>query len=233
MVGMSKDGTGVAMRGDAGSAPVRRRMSAADRRLKILAAAERAFSSGPFHQVSLDDVAEAAGVSKALIYEHFSSKRDLYRALLAKATDDMMERIGAAVAGHEQPEARLHAGIEAFVDFVAGGKGSSKLFFHDSSDPDVTREMDRLRAEAANLIGSVMAVDLPASRATDAIPPEIVLATLAHQLIGALMELAKWWHENPEVEREKVVRMAMEFSWLGLDRLAAGERWPGELPEKP
>lgn len=208
-------------------------MSAADRRLEILAAAERAFADGPFHQVSLDDVAEVAGVSKALIYEHFESKRDLYRALLAKASDDLMERVRTAVAEQAEPEARLQAGVEAFLDFVASRRGSARLFFHDSSDPDVARELDRLRAEASNLIESLMAGDLPASRATDAIPPEIALAMLAHQLTGALMELAKWWHEHPELEQEKVVRMVMEFSWLGLDRLAAGERWPGEMPPDP
>lgn len=204
-------------------------MSAANRRLEILAAAERAFGSGSFHQVALDDVAEVAGVSKALIYEHFSSKRELYRALLARATDELMEQVGESVGDQDEPEARLRAGIEAFVDFVSVSEGSSRLFFHDASDPDVARELGRLREEAAVLIKSLMAGELPASRSTDAIPPDLVLSMLAHQLIGALLELAKWWHAHPEVERENVLRMAMEFSWLGLERIAAGERWPAEI----
>jgi AcrR family transcriptional regulator len=68
--------TPVTQRSKAG-AP-RRRMAASDRRLAILYAARSAFAEGGFHQTSLDAVAERAGVSKALIYEHFESKRALY-----------------------------------------------------------------------------------------------------------------------------------------------------------
>ena len=53
-------------------------MAAADRRTAILAAARLAFAEGAYHEVSLDSVAERAGVSKALLYEHFDSKRELY-----------------------------------------------------------------------------------------------------------------------------------------------------------
>ena len=61
-------------------------MAAADRRTAILAAARLAFAEGAYHEVSLDSVAERAGVSKALLYEHFDSKRELYQAMLEMHT---------------------------------------------------------------------------------------------------------------------------------------------------
>lgn len=204
---------------------VRRRMPAADRRLVILAAAERAFGGTSFHQVALEEVAEGAGVSKALIYEHFESKRELYRALLTSAADDLMLRVSSSVAEQGEREERLRAGIEAFVDFVSARPGAARLLFHDVADPDVANELERVWAEAAAVIESLMADDLPASREDDPIPPELATSMLAHQLIGALQALANWWQAHEEATAEQVTRIAMEFNWLGLERLSEGERW--------
>lgn len=211
----------------ASSSSPRRRISATDRRASILAAAERAFGTGPFHQVSLEEVAQEAQVSKALIYEHFRSKRDLYQALLSSVADELMVRVKEAVIAADSRETRLRAGIEAFVDFVAGRPAASRLLFHDVADPDVTRELDRLRDEAAAVIALLMADDIPAGRVDDPIPPEVATSMLAHQLIGALQSLANWWQENPGLTPEQVTRVAMEFTWLGLERLSDGERWQG------
>lgn len=209
------------------SSSPRRRISAEDRRASILVAAERAFAAGPFHQVSLEDVAREAEVSKALIYEHFDSKRDLYQALLSSAADELMRRVKQGVLEGATREQRLLAGIEAFVGFVAARPGASRLLFHDVADPDVARGLDRLRDEAANVIALLMAGDVPAARQHDPIPTEVAVSMLAHQLIGALQSLANWWHDNPQASAEQVTRIAMEFAWLGLERLADGERWQG------
>lgn len=203
----------------------RRRISATDRRRLILAAAERAFGTGPFHQVSLEEVAREAGISKALIYEHFRSKRDLYQALLGTAADELMLRVKEAVVKGTTREERLLAGIEAFVDFVGSRPGASRLLFHDVADPDVARELGRLRDEAAAVIALLMASEIPAGREGDSISLEVAIPMLAHQLIGALQSLANWWHDNPAASSGQVTRIAMEFSWLGLERLSDGERW--------
>ena len=80
-------------------------MSAADRREAILdAAALDAFADGGYHETSLDAVAERAGVSKALLYEHFSSKRELHGAMLEMHVHELVERIGGAAAGAEPGE---------------------------------------------------------------------------------------------------------------------------------
>src|SRR5262245_14005214 len=92
------------------------RMSAADRREVILDAARTAFADTGYHETSLDSVAERAGVSKALLYEHFGSKRELFVAMLEMHVHGLIERINAAVTAAEPGEARLRAGLEAFFD---------------------------------------------------------------------------------------------------------------------
>ncbi len=89
-------------------------MPASDRRVLILEAAREAFADGGYHQTSLDAVAERAGVSKALIYEHFASKRELHAAMLEQHVTELLERLGIALAEAEPGEdadAGRHRGL--------------------------------------------------------------------------------------------------------------------------
>ena len=89
-------------------------MSAPDRRALILEAAREAFAEGGYHETSLDGVAERAGVSKALLYEHFDSKRELYAAMLEIHVTELVDRINAALVDAEPgggPAARRPRGL--------------------------------------------------------------------------------------------------------------------------
>jgi AcrR family transcriptional regulator len=201
-------------------------MAAADRRAAILDAARLAFAEGGYHEVSLDAVAERAGVSKALLYEHFDSKRELYLAMLEMHTQDLVERIGGAVARAEPGEARMLAGLEAFLDFVQDRRGGWRIIFRNAGDPDVASSMARLRDGVA-----VAVAELMSEGAEDAFPdtPERaqMIEMVAQQLVGALQSLADWWELHPEVPRERILQVAMDFAWLGQGRLSQGERWAG------
>ena len=71
----------------------RRRLSADERRLAILDAAQDVFAVSGYHGSSIDEIAQAAGISKALIYEHFPSKKDLHVSLLDKHVQELFERL--------------------------------------------------------------------------------------------------------------------------------------------
>ena len=119
-------------------------MSAADRRAAILDASRGAFADTGYHETSLDAVAERAGVSKALLYEHFASKRELFVAMLEMHVEELIERINAAVAARRArrgPDAR--AGLEAFFGFVEERRGAWRIMFRNSGDPDVAVRLDR------------------------------------------------------------------------------------------
>jgi AcrR family transcriptional regulator len=203
----------------------KRRMAAADRREAILAAALEVFSERGFHQASLEDVAARGGVSKTLIYEHFDSKRELERALLETHVHELLGRVTAAITAADSEEGRLRAGIDAFLGFVAEHPVAWRLLFRNVGDPDIAEAFARLRDEVSRTIAALMAANAPqAARAAD---PDFEQATemMAQQLTGAVQSLANWWDDNRDVPRERVLGMAMDFAWLGLDRLGRGERW--------
>jgi AcrR family transcriptional regulator len=202
-------------------------MSAADRREVILRAALDAFAASTYHETSLDAVAERAGISKALIYEHFSSKRDLHGALLETYGRELLDRVTAAIAGATPGEARLRAGIDAFLRFVEERRDAWRMLVRNAGEPDVARSVEVLQADAASAIGALMAEDAEAAQLLRREQAGLAIETLAQQLTGAVRALANWWDENREVPRETVLTMAMEFAWLGLERLGEGERWSG------
>jgi AcrR family transcriptional regulator len=199
-------------------------MPAVERRKVILAAALEAFSERGFHEATLDEVAARAGVSKALIYEHFASKRELTRALLDTYVHELLSRLAEAIAAAEPGEERMRTGVDAVLRFVEERPGAWRMIFRNSADPDIADLFAALQAEAAAAIASAMAAD--ATEVGTAPPPgPAQIEMLAQQLSGAVQAIATWWTDNPEIAREGVLEMVMDFCWLGFERLGQGERW--------
>lgn len=206
----------------------RRRMAAADRREAILGAARDAFAEGSYHEISLDMVAERAGISKALIYEHFPSKRDLHRALLEGYFGELLERVVAAIGGAEPGEARLRAGLDAFLGFVEERRGAWRMLVLNVSDPVIAERMERLREQVAVLITARMVEEGPPGALVEGLGREQAIAMVAQQIVGAGQSLANWWVDHPELERQRVLEVAMDFMWVGLRGVERGERWSAQ-----
>jgi AcrR family transcriptional regulator len=203
----------------------RRRLSAADRREAILEAALQAFSEQGFDGASLDDVAAGNGISKALIYEHFASKRELQMALLDRFVSDLLGNIVSAIAHAEPHEDRLKSGLEALLEFAEERPGAWRLLSRNVSDPVVAETLERLREQTAETIAAIMVEDA-AERQEGDLPVEQTAAVFAHLLSGGIQFLVGWWIENPgSLSREQIVDQVMNFAWIGLERLTAGERW--------
>jgi AcrR family transcriptional regulator len=204
-------------------------MAGADRREAILASALDAFSGAGYHETSLDAVAERAGISKALIYEHFASKRELHRALLERYVHELLGRVVEASAAADPGEPRLLAGLDAFLGFVEERRDAWRFVFRNVGDAEIADAVARLREEVAAAIAGLMAADAPPGWADD---PELgrEIEMIAQELTGAAQALANWWDTHRDVPRERVTQSLMDFAWIGLERLGDGRRWAGQLP---
>jgi AcrR family transcriptional regulator len=211
--------------------PTRRRLSAEERRAGILDAAVQVFSARGYHSSSIDDIAREAGISKALIYEHFQSKQGLYADLLDRKANELFERLAAALAGVgvESGVDRLAAGLDAFFGFVEERREAWRILFRDVADPETAAVLDRILSQVTAVVADLIAQD-PGVRALDQeeTQGEQTIQLLARMLVGAVQSVADWWADHREVPREQIVEMVMDFAWLGLERLRRGERWaPG------
>jgi AcrR family transcriptional regulator len=119
------------------STPVRR-LRRAERREQLLAAATHAFAGTGFAATSLDDIAQAAGISRVLLYRHFDSKTDLYRAVLDRA----IARLTAAVGTGDYTWASIAALLQAAAQDPDGFR---LLFHHAAREPEFRSQMDRFQ----------------------------------------------------------------------------------------
>jgi AcrR family transcriptional regulator len=206
--------------------PVRKRLSGEARREVILDAALEVFARRGFHGSSIDEIAQAAGVSKALIYEHFPSKRELHVSLLERHVQEIFERLAAAAATSDPGEVRLRAGVDAFLEFVETRRAAFRMLFRDAVEPDVAELVASVQLQTAAAVAGMIATE-PRERRGDPERDRQGIEMLGHQLAGAVQALAIWWGDHPEVPRAALVDSVMNFTWVGLERLRAGERFSG------
>jgi AcrR family transcriptional regulator len=201
-------------------------MPAAQRREVILAAAEDTFADLGYHGASLDEIAHSAGVSKALIYEHFVSKRALHASLLNHHAGEIFERLKAGAQTGETDEERLRSGIDAFLGFVEEHRAAWRALFRDSAEPDVADLICAVQAQATVVIAGLIATDaeIGGEPGDDPALRAMRIEIYAQLLSGAVQSVATWWHGHPEVPRDVLVDRAMEFCWHGVERM------PGRRP---
>jgi AcrR family transcriptional regulator len=194
-------------------------MPAAQRREVILSAAEDVFGRRGYHGASLDEIAQSAGVSKALIYEHFDSKRDLHASLLEDHVAEIFRRLEANAQSGATGEDRLRGGVDAFLSFAEEHRQAWRALFRDAADPEVADLIDRIQQQATGVITALMVSAPEARGAQDGAPESIEMH--AQLLSGAVQALANWWHGHPEVPRSALVDRVVEFVWTGLERVSA------------
>jgi AcrR family transcriptional regulator len=134
------------------AAPTRLRRR--ERREQILAAATRAFARSGFAATSLDEIAAEARVSRVILYRHFESKADLYRAVLDRARGRLAARVCTGTFTPDSVAQLLQAAAE-------DPDGFRLLFHHAAREPDFRREVDQLRSESFEVAYRHLAEEVP------------------------------------------------------------------------
>src|SRR5690349_2976614 len=128
------------------------------RRAQLLESALEVFVAQGYHAAAMDDIADRAGVSKPVLYQHFPGKLDLYLALLDRATDAVIEGTRAALESTDDNKQRVAATMHAFYTYVASEEGEFRLVFESdlTNEPAVRERIDRVTTECADMIAHVI-----------------------------------------------------------------------------
>ena len=111
------------------------RMPRDQRRAQLLDAASDVFTTKGYHAAAMDDIAETAGISKPVLYQHFSSKLDLYLALLDQSCD-RWSRSSGRVGSTDDNADRVVATMGAFYEFVSSASGEFRFVFESDLTGD-------------------------------------------------------------------------------------------------
>ena len=185
------------------------RLSAVDRREQLLAVALSTFAGAGYHETSMNDVADAAGVTKPVLYQHFESKRDLYQALLDDVGHRLVTAVTSATADAENGRQRTERGFRAYFHWVAENREAFLLLFGGSSrvDPEFAEAVRRVTAQAADAIAPLIDVGVDAEHQL----------TLAHAIVGMSEAASRRLLERGEpFDADEVAAQLGTLAWAGL-----------------
>jgi AcrR family transcriptional regulator len=205
----------------------RRRLSHALRREQLLTAALGEFGRRGFHLTQMEHVAVAADVSKALLYQHFESKEELFADVTALVVGEVTERMNVAVHTAEGSLDRVRAIVRVLFEYATLEPEAWALIVRHLDKPEVGVELRQLRDRLGESFADLLLIN---RRADPAMNRAVLAATerrvrlMVPLIYGSLFSLVSWWLEHPDTPRDRAESMAVEFIWLGLDRLRTGER---------
>ena len=198
----------------------RRRLSAAERRERILDAATEVFAEHGYAAASMGEIASRAGVVASVIYDHFPSKRELHIELLQIHGEGLIRRSIDEIEG-DVPERIQRSSLEAYFRFVEEDPFVWRFLFRDPpADPEIAAAWRRLHDRATAGIAGLITRGAPDATLPFDLPVETAAWMLAKASQSATNGLAQWWWEHREVPREQVVELAMAMLWEGFSGLA-------------
>lgn len=189
--------------------PVRLPRSA--RRKQLLAAAQEVFVAQGYHAAAMDDIAERAGVSKPVLYQHFPGKLDLYLALLDTHSDAIVDRVRGAMKETTDNRARVEGAVSAYFDFVDHESEAFRLVFESDlrNEPAVRERVVRVERGCAEAITETIMADTGVSRSRAEL--------LAAGLCGASEVAARFWlASGRKVPKLEAVALVAALNWRGI-----------------
>ena len=164
-----------------------------------------------FHAAAMDDIADRAGVSKPVLYQHFPGKRELYLALLEEHVGELADRVAEAMAGTDDNHERVVGAVRAYFDFIDAEGEAFRLVFESDlrNDADVRAVVDRGTEVCVEAVAEVIAAD------TGADPQRSLM--LAAGLTGLAETSARWWlPRKGTVSRDEAVSLMSTLAWRGI-----------------
>ncbi|MDV6013864.1 TetR/AcrR family transcriptional regulator [Haloechinothrix sp. LS1_15] len=181
------------------------------RRAQLLTAAQEIFSANGYHATAMDEIAEHAGVSKPVLYQHFPGKLELYIALLEVHVDELISNVRAALASTPDNKHRVNAAVGAYFDFVNGRTGAYRMVFESDlrGEEQVQRAVERATTDIVDALTDTITADAGLGAAQARL--------LAAGLVGLSQVSARFWMENHSaIDRDEAVGLIATLAWRGI-----------------
>jgi AcrR family transcriptional regulator len=159
----------------------------------------------------MDEIAEQAGVSKPVLYQHFPGKLDLYLALLDESVAELVGAVSAALASTSDNRERVPATFRAFFDYVSGAGQAFRLVFESDlrNEPAVRARLDRAMYVCAEMISEFIREDTGVSN------DEADLLGMA--LVGMAQVSARYWlSAERDIDKKLAEELLARLAWRGI-----------------
>ena len=189
-----------------------------ERRALLLAAALEVFTAAGYHSAAMDEIADRAGVSKPVLYQHFPSKLELYLAVLDLHIDSLVFQIQRAIASNTENAGRVRATVDAYFDFIESEGEAFRLLFESDMnvEPQVRERLNRMTYDCAAAVSAIISNDT-------GLPQEVAML-LGVGLIGYTQVTARHWLDrDSKLSRQQAVELVENLMWRGISGFPLSE----------
>jgi len=198
-------------------APETRRLRSTERREQLLGVASALFARNGYDATTMDQVAQAAGVTKPLLYQHFDSKHALYEEIVTTAATALLDELAVAASPESTPREKVERGLHAYFTSVLGDDVSFRLLLAESTDEDIARHLDAIEQAMIAFVDPLIDAGLDPDHRR----------FLAAAVVGLAKSTATYWLEQhdegvdlDDAAREEIAdrlaRRCAQLVWGGL-----------------
>ena len=169
------------------------------------------FVSQGYHAAAMDEIAERAGVSKPVLYQHFPSKLELYLALLDQSVDELLETVRDALRSTDDNRQRVAATFSAYFEYVESEGQAFRLVFESdlSNEAAVRERLERGQQECAEMISQMVRQDAGLD--------EDEAHLLSVGMVGLAQVTARYWLSTRDhIPREAAEQLVSRLAWRGI-----------------
>ena len=169
------------------------------------------FVSQGYHAAAMDEIAERAGVSKPVLYQHFPGKLELYLALLDESVETLVDTVRDALRSNPDPKQRVAATFGAYFEYVGGQGQAYRLIFESdlSNEPAVRDRLDLVQRQCAEMVSQAVREDAGLS------DDEAHLLSVG--MVGMAQVTARYWlGARDHIPREAAEQLVARLAWRGI-----------------
>jgi len=196
--------------------PIRKRaprLTAAERRVQLLGVARTVFAERGFGLTSIEEIAERAGVSKPVVYEHFGTKDGLYAVIVEREIKELVGRIKGALRPGD-PRSSITDAVDAFLAYIEDEPEGFTIIVRDAPLGSGETTLPSVLDEIARAVEKLLSAELKERGYDRRMAP-----VLARALVGMIAVPGQWWVRTGKPKRREVAEQIVNLAWNGLSRL--------------
>lgn len=181
-----------------------------ERRSQLIEVGRAVFAEKGYEATSVEEVAERAGISKPLVYEHFGGKEGLYAVIVDRELELVVARITEAI-GAGTPRERVEAAALALIHYADERPDGFAVLSHDAP---TAQGLSNLLSEVASRVSTLMRTEFTRAGYSTRLAP-----LYAQMLVGMVTFAAQWWRGQSSVSPEETASHVAALAWMGLRHL--------------
>ena len=197
-------------------------MSGQERREQLLDVGRGVFAERGFEAASIEEIAQAADITKPVVYEHFGGKEGLYAVIVDREVQRLLQRITTALDA-DHPRVMLEHAALGFLSYIEEEPDGFRILLRDSPLPGASGTLASLIGDIASQVEYILAQQF-GHRGYE----PMVAGLYSQALCGMVALVGQWWLEVGTPSKEEVAAHVVNLAWNGLRDLDAAPQLMGE-----